>query len=139
MSSIIIRFFNSIFQVVERNIFILHISITVKDWNINFLVSLLINTTKMLITRTFVNVCNTMSVASLSGKMIKPRPQILFPQLSITKNKVIEIKRSCATGSSTEPQDLVVDHLEGENSGVVVFGLNRPKVKYFFYSFQLSN
>ena len=126
MSSLIIQFFNSIFQIVERNIFILHISITVKDWNINFLVSLLINTTKMLLTRTFVNVCNTVSVASVSGKLLKPKPKILFPQLSLYKNQPIVARRGCATESS--PQDLVVDHLEGENSGVVVFGLNRPKV-----------
>ena len=80
----------------------------------------------MLLTRTFVNVCNTVSVASVSGKVLKPNPKILFPHLSQCKTQLVEPRRGCANESS--PQDLVVDHLEGENSGVVVFGLNRPKV-----------
>ena len=129
MSSLIIQFFDSIFQIVERNILILHISITIKHWNISFLVSLLINTTKMLLTRTFVSVCNKVPAASISGKVIKQKPQILFPQLSICKDRLIETKRNCATQPSSEPQDLVVEHLDGDNTGVVVFGLNRPKVR----------
>ena len=128
MSSTIMKFFDSIFQIVERNIFILHISITVRDWNINFLVSLLINTTKMLLTRTFVNVCNTMSVASMSGKVIRPKSQVVFPHLSLCKDRLGETKRGFAAEPPSDTQDLVVETLEGDSSGVVVFGLNRPKV-----------
>jgi len=86
----------------------------------------------MLLTRTFVSVCNKVPAASISGKVIKQKPQILFPQLSICKDRLIETKRNCATQPSSEPQDLVVEHLEGDNTGVVVFGLNRPKAKNSF-------
>ena len=122
------KFFDSIFQIVERNIFILQISITVKDWNFRFLVALLINTTRMLLTRAFVNVCNTMYVTSVSSKLIRPKSQVLFPQLSLCKDRLGEMKRGFAAESSPDTHDLVVEHLDGENSGIVVFGLNRPKV-----------
>ena len=87
----------------------------------------------MLLTRTFVNVCNTVSVASVSGKVLKPNPKILFPHLSLCKNQLVEARRGCAAESA--PQDLVVDHLEGENSGVIVFGLNRPKVSIYYTNY----
>ena len=35
---------------------------------------------------------------------------------------------SAASGETEQTEDLVVDYLDGDNAGVVVFGLNRPKV-----------
>merc|ERR1712038_501671 len=36
---------------------------------------------------------------------------------------------SAASGETEQTEDLVVDYLDGDNAGVVVFGLNRPKAK----------
>ena len=38
------------------------------------------------------------------------------------------ISDSAASGETEQTEDLVVDYLDGDNAGVVVFGLNRPKV-----------
>ncbi len=45
--------------------------------------------------------------------------------------------------STQQPEDLIVDYLDGDRSGIVVFGLNRPAVSFFFdkekYPLQIVN
>ena len=84
----------------------------------------------MLLTRTFGNVCNTtMSVTMLSRKAHKPKSHFIYPLLSFCKERLRDSKRGIAADASTTKQDLLVDYLDGDNSGVVVFGLNRPAVR----------
>ena len=86
----------------------------------------------MLLTRTIGNVCNTMCVTMLTRKAPKPKPQFLFPILSFCKERLGESKRAITVDSTAATQDLLVDYLDGDNSGVVVFGLNRPAVRYLY-------
>lgn len=86
----------------------------------------------MLLTRTIGNVCNTMCVTMLTKKAPKTKPQFLFPILSFCKERLGESKRAITVDSTAATQDLLVDYLDGDNSGVVVFGLNRPAAKNSF-------
>lgn len=82
----------------------------------------------MILTRTFGNVCSTMCVTMISRKVPKSKPQFVLPILSFCKQRLGESRRTIADASAGK-QDLLVDYLDGDNSGVVVLGLNRPEVR----------
>ena len=86
----------------------------------------------MLLTRTFRNVCSTMGTTTLSKNAIKSNPSFLYPLLRSYKERVVETKRGISVESSSNEKDLLVDYLDGDNSGIVVLGLNRPEAKNSF-------
>merc|ERR1712226_1507219 len=67
----------------------------------------------------------------ISRKVPKSKPQFVLPILSFCKQRLGESRRTIADASAGK-QDLLVDYLDGDNSGVVVFGLNRPAAKNSF-------
>jgi len=85
----------------------------------------------MILTRTFGNVCSTMCVTMISRKVPKSKPQFVLPILSFCKQRLGESRRTIVDASAGK-QDLLVDYLDGDNSGVVVLGLNRPEAKNSF-------
>ena len=67
-------------------------------------------------------------LASVSGPEVPSKGPVLG--LRIAKRSVCTSKRMLATAQQSPPdlsKDLVVERLEGENEGIVVFGINRPK------------
>ena len=70
-----------------------------------------------------------MCVTMLSRKTHKSKSQFIYPLLSFCKERLGDSKRGIAADASTTKQDLMVDYLDGDSSGVVVFGLNRPEVR----------
>lgn len=85
----------------------------------------------MILTRTFGNVCNTMCVTMISRKVPKSKPQFVLPILSFCKQRLGESRRTIVDASAGK-QDLLFDYLDGDNSGVIVLGLNRPEAKNSF-------
>jgi len=67
----------------------------------------------------------------ISRKVPKSKPQFVLPILSFCKQRLGESRRTIADASAGK-QDLLVDYLDGDNSGVVVLGLNRPEAKNSF-------
>ena len=82
-----------------------------------------------MLTRTFCNVCNALPMKMFARKVLKIRSQYIYPIASLYKDRLGEGRRSVTSDSTSSKQDLLVDHLDGDNSGVVVFGLNRPEVR----------
>merc|ERR1711953_775503 len=72
-----------------------------------------------------------MCVTMISRKVPKSKPQFVLPILSFCKQRLGESRRTIADASAGK-QDLLVDYLDGDNSGVVVLGLNRPEAKNSF-------
>ena len=80
-------------------------------------------------------------LAPLRARALSTASRILLttPTGAEISNKALGIKivsspfcnrRTMATAQQTTPdlsKDLVVERLEGENAGIVVFGINRPK------------
>ena len=83
----------------------------------------------MLLTRTIGNVCNTTCITMLSRKVPKAKSPFICPILSFCKERLGDTKRGVAVDASVTKEDLLVDYLDGDSSGVVVFGLNRPQVR----------
>ena len=68
-------------------------------------------------------------LASVSGPEVPSKGPVNMG-LRIARGSVCSNKRMMATAQQSPPdlsKDLVVERLAGENEGIVVFGINRPK------------
>ena len=84
----------------------------------------------MLFCRTLGSTRLAINITSLSLRGHKPGRKVVFPMISNCKERLITGRpiASETTANAPIPDDLLVKYLDGEESGVVVFGLNRPEV-----------
>ena len=84
----------------------------------------------MLFCRTLGSTRLAINVTSLSVRGHKSGRKFIFPMISHCKERLVAARSigSDTTTNAPIPDDLLVNYLDGENSGVVVFGLNRPEV-----------
>ena len=88
----------------------------------------------MLFSRTLGSTCLAINVTRLSVRGRKCGRKFIFRMLSQTKERLVACRSigSDTTANTHKHDDLLVNYLDGENSGVVVFGLNRPDAKNSF-------
>ena len=84
----------------------------------------------MLFFRTLGSTRLAINITSLSLRGHKAGRKVVFPMISNCKERLIAGRpiASDTTANASTPDDLLVKYLDGEESGVVVFGLNRPEV-----------
>ena len=86
----------------------------------------------MLMTRAFGSICSTMCTTMLSKNAVKSNHAFIYPLLRSYKEQLGVTKRGLVVDSSSMEKDLLVEYLDGDNSGIVVLGLNRPEAKNSF-------
>ena len=86
----------------------------------------------MFLSRKFVNSCNTKQLNKLFKPMVESNIPVTTTHISFGLHQMKESRRTLSIDSTNTKQDLLVQYLDGDNSGVVVFGLNRPEAKNSF-------
>ena len=86
----------------------------------------------MFLSRKFVNSCNTKQLNKLFKPMVESNIPVTTTHISFGLHQMKESRRTLSIDSTNTTQDLLVQYLDGDNSGVVVFGLNRPEAKNSF-------
>ena len=86
----------------------------------------------MLFSRALGTFCRATNITSLSIREQESGRKLLFPILLRCKERLVPLRSIGNDATTNSSDDLLVDYLDGENSGVVVFGLNRPEAKNSF-------